>query len=201
MSVLPTFKAPKFTLTLPVSGLELKARPFLIREQKVLLQAIEVGDKDQVINTLDDIMQECTFSEVSTDSLPVPDVEYLMLHLRSKSVGEQIKLSYTCNKITPNENDGESPCNTRIPVTIPISDIKVDIDPKRKSKLIFDGGIGIQLKDNAYADPDIINYAKNHNNKSILIISNDLDVKLRADKFINSDRSNAVLGKDIIRLI
>ncbi len=63
------------------------------------------------------------------------------------------------------------------------------------------GDIDIQVRNNTYADPDIINYAKDHNNKSILIISNDLDVKIRADKFINSDKSNAVLGKDIIKLI
>ena len=61
--------------------------------------------------------------------------------------------------------------------------------------------IDIQLKNKIYADSDIINYAKNHNNKSILIISNHLDLKIRADKFINSDKSNAALGKDIIRLI
>lgn len=150
MSVLPTIKTPKFTLKLPVSGIELKARPFLIREQKMLLQAIEIGDKDQVINALDDIMKDCTFNEIDTDQLPVPDMEYLMLHLRSKSIGEQIKMSYTCNKLHENDEGEEVPCKTRIPVIIPINDIKVKINPDRKSKLIFDGGIGIQLRDIPY---------------------------------------------------
>jgi len=147
-------KAPKFTVSLPVSGQDVKARPFLIREQKILLQAIEIGDKDQVVLALDDIMKECTFNEVDIDMLPVPDVEFLMLHIRSKSVGDAIKLSYTCNNpVEPEDKEEENgliPCHTNIPVVIQIEDVKIDIDKKREKKIIFDDGIGLQLRDIPY---------------------------------------------------
>lgn len=198
MSVLPTIKTPKFTLTLPVSKLTVKARPFLIREQKVLLQAMEVGDKDQVVNALDDIMQECTFHEIVVDDLPVPDVEYLMLHLRSKSVGEQIKMSYTCNNPVPDETskdkDAKVPCKTKIPVVIPINDIKVDIPKDREAKLIFDGDIGIQLKDIPYGVYKVLSQQKESVEKTMKLRNSCIDKVFDANTVWTSDQFN---DKDI----
>jgi len=147
---LPTIKVPKFTLTLPVSKMEIKARPFLIREQKMLLQAMEIGDKNQVVLALDEIMSDCTFGEVDIDNLSVPDVEFLMLHLRSKSVGEEIKMSYTCSNTVQDDNDEPSVCGGKIKLAISINDINVKTFNNHKSQLIFDGGIGMELQDIPY---------------------------------------------------
>ena len=147
---LPTIKVPKFTLTLPVSGIEVKARPFLIREQKMLLQAMEIGDKTQVVLALDDIMNDCTFDELDIDNLSVPDVEYLMLHLRSKSVGEEIKMSYTCSNTVQDDNDQPTTCDTKIKVSININDVNVKSVSDHKYKLIFDDNIGMVLQDIPY---------------------------------------------------
>ena len=151
---LPTIKVPKFTLNLPISEIEVKARPFLIREQKVLLQAIEIGNKNEVQLALDEIMTECTFNEIDIDELPVPDVEYLMLHLRSKSVGEEIKMTYTCHNLIPDEENKKNKelidCGNRINLNININSIKIKEFDNHNSKLIFDGGIGIELRDIPY---------------------------------------------------
>ena len=214
MSILPTFKAPKFTLKLPVSGKEFKARPFLIKEQKILLQAMEVGDADQVTNALDDIMESCTFGEVDIDSLPVPDVEYLMLHLRSKSVGEQIKLSYTCKNdvVEGGEEDknvsGSLPsikpitviCNTKLPVVISIDSIKVDINKDRKFKLFFGEDIGIQLRDIPYGEykklsqlPESVDKVMKMRNACIESVF-DADTVWTKDQFTDEDLNEFVDG-------
>lgn len=151
---LPMIKAPRFTLNLPISKKSIKARPFLIREQKILLQAIEVGDKDQVVLALDSIMRECTFNEVDIDDLPLPDVEYLMLNIRSKSVGDTIDMTYTCHNEVK-QKDGtnlEHPesCDSKIKVKIAIKDVNVTEFDNHDYKLHFDGGIGLQLRDIPY---------------------------------------------------
>jgi len=150
---LPTIKVPKFTLNLPVSKMEIKARPFLIKEQKMLLQAMEIGDADQVTMALDEIMTDCTFNEVNIDELPVPDVEYLMLHLRSKSVGEEIKMTYTCHNLIPDEDKKKKElvdCGSRINLKININSVKIKEFDNHRSTLVFDGGIGIELRDIPY---------------------------------------------------
>lgn len=151
---LPMQKAPRFTLNLPISKKSIKCRPFLIREQKILLQAIEVGDKDQVVLALDDIMKACTFDEVDIDSLPLPDVEYLMLNIRSKSVGDSIDMIYNCHNDV-NVKQGEmleepESCNGRIEVKINIHDVNIKQFDKHEYKLMFDGGIGLTLRDIPY---------------------------------------------------
>jgi len=155
---LPMIKVPKFSLKLPISGKEIKARPFLIREQKILLQAMEIGSIDEVTLALNEIMSECTFNEINIDELSVPDVEYLMLHLRAKSVGESIDMTYTCH----NDVEGED-CNTKIELSININDIRIKENNKHNSKLIFDGGIGILLRNVPYGE-----YKKNIENETKL---------------------------------
>jgi len=151
---LPVINVPKFTLKLPISGMEVKARPFLIREQKMLLQAMEIGDKDQVTLALDEIMKDCTFGEINVDELSVPDVEYLMLHIRSKSVGDSIKMNYTCkNELHEPQSDDldhMETCNTTIAISININDIKIKEFDDHDDKILLDGGLGIQLQDIPY---------------------------------------------------
>ena len=195
MSVLPTMKAPKFTLTLPVSKTEVKARPFLIKEQKILLQAMELGDKDQVINALDDIMNACTFDVIDIDKLPVPDVEYLMLNIRAKSSGNEIKLSYTCHNMIPDkaseDKDAKVPCGTKLPAVINISDVKIDVDPKRVSKLIFDDDIGIQLRDIPYGIYKLVSQEKDSVEKTMKFRNSCIESVFDADTVWTNDQFTA----------
>ena len=81
---LPKLNTPTYELVLPSSGEKIKYRPFLVREQKVLLMAQESEDDDQIANAMGDIVRTCTFDKVDPDTAPMFDIEYLLLQIRSR---------------------------------------------------------------------------------------------------------------------
>ena len=85
---LPIIATPKYELTLPSTGKKVKYRPFLVKEEKILLLANETKDQQQIISAMKDIVSNCTFNEVNPDEAATFDIEYIFLQLRSKSVGE-----------------------------------------------------------------------------------------------------------------
>ena len=93
---LPQVKTPKFDTKLPSNGESVKYRPFLVKEQKLVLQAIEMKDQNQLNNALDDVLKDCTFHKLDIDSLPVYDIEHLIMQIRSKSVGEMVEINFVC---------------------------------------------------------------------------------------------------------
>ena len=111
---LPKIQQPHFDLTLPVCQKKIKFRPFLVKEEKLLLMATESQDQAQLISAVTDIITACTDVQ-DVDKLPTFDIEYLFLQIRTKSVGESIKLSVTC----PDDNE------TPVEVSIPLDEIKV----------------------------------------------------------------------------
>jgi hypothetical protein len=102
-------------LRLPSTDQLIKYRPFLVKEEKVLLMAMESEDENQMINAVKTILKNCIISKIKVDDLAVFDIEYLFLNIRAKSVGEQIDLNITC------PDDGE----TTVPLELNVEDIKV----------------------------------------------------------------------------
>jgi len=111
---LPKLNVPKYKLKLPSDNRVVNFRPFLVKEEKLLLMATESQDQAQLISAVTDIITACTDVQ-DVDKLPTFDIEYLFLQIRTKSVGETIKLSVTC------PDDGETP----VEVSIPLDEIKV----------------------------------------------------------------------------
>lgn len=139
--MLPKIETPRHKIKLPVSGLEVDFRPFLVKEQKVLLQAIEMGDDAQLNNAMDDIARACTFEKVDIDALPMADIEYLILNLRAKSVSESIELKHTCPK-----------CKKITPFTLSLASIEVANTKKTEEgtiKFSMDG-VGVIMKPVSY---------------------------------------------------
>lgn len=157
---LPKVETPKYDLTLPISGKTIKYRPFVVREQKILLQANEMStDPTQMSNAIVDILKSCTFDEVDILELPVADVEMLTLNIRGKSVGESIDLTYRCTEQVPDEEtDGQKTCNTKLNIRLDIPDVTVD-NPSKENKIVFNSGIGVVLKELTYGEWMIINNA------------------------------------------
>ena len=126
---LPKLDVPTYEVTLPLSKKKIKYRPFLVKEQKTLLMAMESNDADSVHHTIKDILNNCTITEdVDIDKLPIIDIEYYFLNLRAKSVGEVVETRYKCN----NEVEGKS-CNNIMETSINLQDIKVtetNVDPE-----------------------------------------------------------------------
>lgn len=152
---LPTLKTPRFDLTLPTSGEVITVRPFLIREQKILLQALEMGDISQVNNAINDILRICTFEKVDIDSLPVADVEWLVLQLRAKSVSEKLTLKYTCNNLVETEDpeSGEkvkSKCGNSIGFKLDLQDVGVVTNPKHEYTIMVSEDVGMTMCDITY---------------------------------------------------
>ena len=93
---LPKLETPTYELELPSTGEKIKYRPFLVKEQKLLMMAQESNDDRQMVNTMGDLVTSCTFNKVPAKTSPMFDVEYVFLQLRAKSVGETIELNVTC---------------------------------------------------------------------------------------------------------
>jgi T4 bacteriophage base plate protein len=94
---LPKIDVPTYELDLPLSKKKIKYRPFLVKEQRNLLMAMESDDSTAAHNSIRDILINCTLTDVDIDKLPIIDIEYYFLNLRAKSVGEIVDLKYRCN--------------------------------------------------------------------------------------------------------
>ena len=111
---LPKLNVPKYKLKLPSDGRTVNFRPFLVKEEKLLLMATESGEQSELITAVTDIIKACTDIQ-DVDKLPTFDIEYIFLQIRTKSVGESVDVSVTC------PDDGE----TQVDVSIPLDQIKV----------------------------------------------------------------------------
>ena len=125
---LPTLNTATYELMLPSSDVTVKYRPFLVKEEKVLLQALESEEVKQVVQALKDIVKACTFGQINVESLPTFDLEYIFLQIRSKSVGEVAKIRVLC----PDDK------KTYVPVDIDLSKIEVQVDDSHTNKIILD---------------------------------------------------------------
>ena len=134
---LPKLNTPTYELVQPSTGNTIKYRPFLVKEQKVLMIAQDTGNQKDMIKAVSDMVKNCTFGAFDKpEELPIYDIEYMFLILRSKSAGETINLNILC------EDDGK----TRVPVTINIDDIKVDDSKKQDGTIQLTDDIGITMR-------------------------------------------------------
>ena len=134
---LPTISTPTYELTLPSSGKKIKYRPFLVREEKVLIMALESEDTKQITNSVIDILNSCILSKgIKLETLATFDIEYLFLNIRSKSVGETIDVNIVC----PDDN------KTQVAVTVDVDSIKIKKDRKHKNVIKLDDNISLKLK-------------------------------------------------------
>ncbi len=138
---LPKLNVPVYEAILPSTEKVIKYRPFLVKEEKLLLTAQESGD-DALLPAVKQIIKNCIQGEIDVDNMPLFDIEFLFLRLRAKSVGEEVTLGlkpWGC----PN-NKGEL-CEKTTKVNINLEDVKVIKDEKHSSKVMIDDVIGIKL--------------------------------------------------------
>ena len=134
---LPKVSTPTYELALPSSGKKIKYRPFLVREEKILIMALESEDSKQITNSVIDILNACILTKgIDITKLATFDIEYLFLNVRSKSVGETIDVLITC----PDDN------TTKVETKIDIDTIKIKKDRKHKDIIKIDDDISIKFK-------------------------------------------------------
>ena len=134
---LPKINTPTHELVLPSTGKKIKYRPFLVREEKILVIAMESEDMKQVTTAIVDILNNCILTRgVKVEKLSTFDIEYLFLNVRSKSVGETVEVNVTC------PDDGE----TQVQMEIDIDSIRVQKDKAHKSTVKLDDNLSMKLK-------------------------------------------------------
>ena len=134
---LPTITTPTYELELPVTKKTVKYRPFLVKEEKILVIAMESQDEKQIGRAVKDVLSSCILTRgIKVDKLPTFEIEYLFLHIRGKSVGEQVELMITC------PDDGK----TQVPVLVDIDEIKLSIDSDHDKDVVLDSNYTLRLK-------------------------------------------------------
>ena len=134
---LPKISTPTYELELPSTGKKIKYRPFLVKEEKILILALESENIKQITTSIKSILKECIQTRgVKIDTLPIFDIEYLFLNVRGKSVSEALDLVVTC----PDDN------KTSVPVKIYIDEIKVVKSPDHNNDIKLDDKLTLRLK-------------------------------------------------------
>ncbi len=125
---LPKVEVPTYELTLPSQDIKVKYRPFLVKEEKILLIAAETGGQKELVQAIKDIVDACTYNKIDASKLPIFDLEYLFLQIRAKSVGEIAKIKVLC----PDDNE------TYADVTVDLSKVEVQVDDSHNNKIMID---------------------------------------------------------------
>ena len=121
---LPKIDSPVYELTLPLSKKQIRYRPFLVKEQRNLMMAMEANDKETIEKNIKQVLHNCTLTEgVDIESLPIIDVEYYFIQLRARSVGEVVENKYRCENIV-----NDNPCGNLMDTSINLLEIKLDKD-------------------------------------------------------------------------
>ena len=139
---LPKIDVPTYDITLPVSKKQIRFRPFLVKEQRNLLMAMESDDSSATHSAIRDILYNCTLTEnINIEKLPIVDVEFYFINLRAKSVGEIIESKYRCN----NEIDGKE-CGNTMEHNLNLLDIKVERDEDVSPDIQLTDKLSIRMK-------------------------------------------------------
>ena len=134
---LPKIATPSYELELPSTGKTITYRPFLVKEEKLLVIALESEDNKQITNAIKAVLKSCVLTKgIKVENLPTFDIEFLFLNIRGKSVGEDLEVNIIC------PDDGE----TEVPVTIYLDDIQVEKDENHANKIKVDSSIMMEMK-------------------------------------------------------
>ena len=133
---LPILDTATYELTLPSSDVQVKYRPFLVKEEKILLLAMESNSPKEITKALKDIVHACTFGSINVEALPTFDLEYIFLNVRAKSVGEIAKLKILC------PDDKETYAN----VEVDLSKVEVQVDDEHNNEIQINDKIKLLMK-------------------------------------------------------
>lgn len=145
---LPQLSVPTYTVKLPSDGKEIRVRPFLVKEEKLLLMAAQSKDTNEIIQATKQIINNCLIdNDVKVEELPFFDVDYLFVALRAKSVSETIEMNFVCNNVVEQEK-----CGHIFPVVLDISNSEIVKNADLKEKIDFGNMTGVKMKYPKYSE-------------------------------------------------
>ena len=134
---LPKIATPTYELVIPSTKKKIKYRPFLVKEEKVLIVAMESEDTKQIASAVKDVIKNCIITRgVKVEQLSTFDIEYLFLNIRGKSVGEEVEVLVTC------PDDGV----TKVPVLISLDEIQVQFDDTHSKDIKLDDNLTLRMR-------------------------------------------------------
>ena len=159
---LPKISTPTYELELPSTGKKVKYRPFLVKEEKVLIIAMESEDEKQITNAIKEVISNCIITRgIKVEQLSTFDIEYLFLNIRGKSVGEEVEVMVTC------PDDGV----TKVPTVINLDEIKVQKDEKHTRDIKLDNDLVLRMK-----YPSLEEFIKNNFSGEEITVDNTFDL-------------------------
>ena len=159
---LPVISTPTYELDLPVTGKKIKYRPFLVKEEKILIIAMESEDEKQIGRAVKDVLSNCILTRgIKVDKLPTFEIEYLFLHVRGKSVGESVDLLITC----PDDEQ------TQVPLGIDLDEIKIEVDEEHSRDIVLDDNYTLRMK-----YPSLDQFIKSNFNQSDVTVDETFDL-------------------------
>jgi hypothetical protein len=156
---LPIMSAPMYNLKVPSSGVTIKYRPFMVKEEKALLIAQQSEDPQVMVDTLKSVIRSCITSDIDIDKLAIFDLEYLFTQIRAKSVGETVELFFQCDT-----DHGDMNEKARAKVVIDLTKLEVKKDPEHTNKIKLFGDVGVVLK---YPSIEVLNKLQGLNEKDL----------------------------------
>jgi hypothetical protein len=174
---LPTIATPSYTLEIPSIKKEIKFRPFLVKEEKILIIAMESEDSKQIADAVKNVIGNCILTKgVKVDQLATFDIEYLFLNIRGKSVGESVDVLITC----PDDE------KTQVPVSINLDEIKVTIDDNHSKDIKLDDNLTLRMK-----YPSMKEFIKtNFGNNSNMSVDDTFDLVLSCIEQVYSEEES-----------
>ena len=133
---LPKLTTPTYELEIPSTDEKVKYRPFLVKEEKILMMALETKNESDIVQAVKDIVSSCTFNKVNLDAMPMFDVEYVFLNIRAKSVGEVSSFNVLC------PDDGKTYAKCEVNLT----DVRVQVEDDHTNKVELGNGMGMIMQ-------------------------------------------------------
>lgn len=155
---LPKIDSPEFNLTLPVTKTKIKYRPFKVKEEKLMLIAQQTGESGAISNAIKGVIQNCVLNNVDIRTLPVFEVEWLFLQIRSTSINNIIEMNIRDVEYDAENPDADAP--HLIPISINLDDVEIDQPEKKKDVISLNDDYNIKLKYPNYEDLDNIDLSK-----------------------------------------
>jgi len=179
---LPKIDLPTFTIKIPSTGKESTFRPFVVKEEKLLMMASESNDSNEIIKTTKQVINNCLVSgELNIEKLAFFDIDYLFVALRSKSIGETVELKYKCNHVTD-----EGQCRNVFEVRLNIADYEVYGANKEKLDIDLQNGIKLKMKYPSYTAMKSVNSSDNPFDKKIDLLVNCIEIIYDKDKVLTA---------------
>lgn len=179
---LPKIELPTYTIKLPSNGKEITIRPFLVKEEKLLLIAAQSKDENEIINATKQVINNCVIEgDVNVDTLPFFDIDYIFISLRAKSIGETVSVNFTCNNLVD-----DVPCNNRFVANIDMAKSEIVKADNISDDISLSGTLKIKMKYPTYSVMKTLNDDDINLEKKIKIITSSISQIIDKDKVYTS---------------